>query len=108
MNIMTKLKLVLFSLLLGMASVAGAGKPLFPGLQPAEEGRIQYVDLKTGELVVGDTAYKVDDRTRVRSKAGVPGSLSKLRAGKAVRLYLHPSALESVSYQTYVHGVELR
>ncbi len=108
MNIMTKLKLVLFSLLLGMASVAGAGKPLFPGLQPMEEGRIQYLDLKTGELVVGDTAYRVDNKTAVRSKTGVPGSLNSLREGRSVRLYLHRSVLEGLGYETYVHGVELR
>ena len=108
MNIMTKSKLVLFSLLLGMATLAVAGKPLFPGLLPMEEGVIQHVDLKTGELVVGDTAYRVDGNTAVRSNNGLPGSVSNLREGSAVRLYLHPSVLEGLAYQTYVHGVELR
>ena len=108
MNIMTKLKLVLFSIMLGMVSVAGAGKPLFPGLQPMEEGKIQYMDLQTGELVVGDTTYWVDNKTAVRSHSGVPGSLSSLTEGRSVRLYLHSSVLEDHSYETYVHGVELR
>ena len=46
MSKMTKLKVVLFYLSLGMATAAVAGKTLFPGMQPIAEGALEYVDLK--------------------------------------------------------------
>ena len=108
MYIMTRLKLVLFSLLLGMAAVSLAGARLFPGLQSMGDGVIDYVDLNTGELVVSDMSHELDDRTSVRRSNGVFVSVESLRAGMKVRLYFDPIALDAEGIPTNVKGIELR
>ena len=108
MCIMKTFKRVLFFLLLGMTAVSVARAELFPGMQPLEEGIIQYVDLQTGELVVNDTAYRLHDGTSVRRSNGAVMSLKSLRKGLAVRLHLNPAVLEAASEVDFVNGVELR
>jgi len=108
MRIMTKFKLVLLYLSLGMAAVSVAGTPLFPGMLLLEEGVIDYVDLQTDELVVNDSTYQLYDRTRVRTSSGTSSSLDRLRVGRKVRIYSDPAALEDNTGPTYAKGIELR
>lgn len=108
MRIMTKFKLVLFYVSLGMAAVSVAGTPLFPGMELLEGGVIDYVDLETDELVVSDTTYQLYDGTLVRTSSGASSSLDRLRVGRKVRIYSDPAALEDNTGPTYAKGIELR
>jgi hypothetical protein len=108
MRIMTKFKLVLFSLSLGMAAVSVAGTPLFPGMLLLEEGVIDYVDPETDELGLNDTTYQLYDNTLVRTSSGASSSLGRLQAGRAVRIYGDPAVLEGGGGPIYAKGIELR
>jgi len=107
MRIMTMFKLVLLYLSLGMAAVSVAGTALFPGMEPLEEGVIEYVDLQSDELVVNDTAYQLHDKTLVRTSSGTSSSLGRLQAGRAVRIYSDPAMLDGGGGPIYAEGIEL-
>ena len=108
MSKMTKLKVVLFYLSLGMATAAVAGKTLFPGMQPIAEGALEYVDLKANELVLDDTTYQLAEKTLVRTRSGGFSSLDSLQVGRKVRFYSDPVSLKGAGGPTYVRGIELR
>ncbi|MFQ5545294.1 MAG: hypothetical protein ACE5FE_04865 [Acidiferrobacterales bacterium] len=59
-----------------------AGAATGPALAAANEnGRITRLDLKTGELVVGDTLFKLANQVAVYDARGLPTSTKSLKKG---------------------------
>ncbi len=59
-----------------------AGAATGPALAAANEnGRITRLDLGTGELVVGDTLFKLANRVAVYDARGLPTTTSSLKKG---------------------------
>ncbi len=60
----------------------GAGAATGPALTAANEnGRITRLDLKTNELVVGDTLFKLANQVAIYDARGLPTSTRSLKKG---------------------------
>ena len=97
---------LLFLISLDVTNVAQAGPNLFPGMQPMT-GIVDYVDLKVGDLVVGDMAFQLNDKTMVRKTNGAFASLAAVTVGKMVTIYFDPALRINFVPPIYVKGIEL-
>jgi len=93
---------------LGVMNVAhSTGLELFPEVR-AVSGTVDYIDLKTGELVVGDMAFQLNDRTRARKTNGIFVSLTTITVGAKVTLYVNQETFKKFTPPIYITGIELR
>jgi hypothetical protein len=107
MNYKLWLRALLLFTTLSIMNVAQSNPDLFPGMQPME-GTVGYMDLKSGEMVVDDTSFQLNDRTTVRKTSGAFVSLVKVRVGSRVKLYLSPEQLNNFTPPIYISNIELR
>jgi hypothetical protein len=87
-------------------NMAHADSELFPEMKTMA-GTVDYIDLKTGEVVVGDMAFQLNDRTTVRKTNGTFVSLAAVTVGAKVTVYINPEQLENFAPPIYITGIEL-
>jgi len=91
---------------LDVTSIAQAGSSLFPGMQPMT-GMVDYIDPKTGDLVVGDMTFQLNDRTMIRKTNGTFVSLATVTVGMRVTIYFDPALRMNFAPPIYVKGIKL-
>ena len=96
---------LLFLISLDVTNVVQADSDLFPGMQPMV-GMVDYIDLKTGDLVVGDMAFQLNDRTMVRKTNGAFASLATVTVGMMVTIYFDPALRVNFVPPIYVKGIK--
>ncbi|MFC1602016.1 hypothetical protein ACFL3U_00450 [Pseudomonadota bacterium] len=106
MNIKIWSCVLLILMSLNVTNVAQADPDLFPGMQPMA-GMVDYIDPKTGDLVVGDMAFQLNDKTMVRKTNGAFASLATVTAGKMVTIYFDPALRVNFVPPIIVKGIEL-
>ncbi len=74
----------------------GAGAATGPALAAANEnGRITRLDLKTSELVVGDTLFKLANQVAVYNARGLPTTTKALKKGLDIAFNIVRDTAES-------------
>ena len=92
---------------LSIMNMAHSNPKLFPEMRTMT-GTVDYIDLKTGELVVGDMAFQLNELTTVRKTNGIFVSLAAITVGAKVKVYINPEQLKDFTPPIYVAGIELR
>jgi len=106
MNIKMWLCTLLLLISLDITNVAQADPNLFPGMQPMT-GMVDYIDLKTNELVVGDMAFQLNDKSMVRKTNGGFASLATVTVGMRVTIYFDPALRVNFVPPITVKGIKL-